>query len=126
MATPPAVTPQQEEAMERKFQHILALLKVSAMPQDVKDSWLALLPEMTVEQVNRFIKLLEKELQQALEAAQNHPEDQRMLDQLKEAMQFHEEEQKNIEERTLAALQAIEDELPSAPATPPPPAATSL
>ncbi len=111
--------------MERKFQHILALLKVSAMPQDVKDSWMALLPEMTVEQVNRFIKLLEKELQEALEAAQNHPEDQRMLDKLKEAMEFHEEENKNIEQRTLAALQAIEDELPSAPSTPAPSPTTS-
>lgn len=120
MTPPTTITPAQEESMERKFQHIMALLKVSAMPQDVKDSWLALLPEMTVDQVNRFIKLLEKELAQALEAAQNHPEDQRMLDKLKEAMQFHEEEKRNIEERTLAALRAIEDELPTAPLPNPP------
>ncbi len=113
--TTPSLTPEQDELLERKFKHLMMLLNISSMPQDVKDSWVNLLPEMTLEQMNRLIQTLEQELHQALEYAQEHPEDQRLLDKLKEATQFHEEEQKNIETRTLAALQAIEDELPSSP-----------
>ena len=112
------ITPQEEESLERKFQHLMTLLSVSAMPEDIKEAWVAMLPEMKLAQVNRLIKILEQEAHRALEYAQDHPEDQRLLDKLKEARQFHEEEDKNIEARTMAALLAIEDELLSAPQAP--------
>ncbi len=113
MNTPTNITPEEQEYLERKFEHVIRLLDVSVLPDDEKRAWVVMLPKMKLEQTNRLIAILEKELYKNLEIAQQHPEDQRFIDQLNEAKKFHEEEMGNIKKRTLKALQDIENELPN-------------
>ncbi len=112
MLTTP-ITSEEQEYLERKFEHVLRLLDVSVLPDDQKRAWVVMLPKMKLEQTNRLIAILEKELYKNLELAQERPEDQRFIDQLNEAKKFHEEEMGNIQKRTLKALQDIETELPN-------------
>ncbi|MBI5134881.1 hypothetical protein HZA86_01435 [Candidatus Uhrbacteria bacterium] len=104
-----------QDYLQHKYLHVMRLLNVSPFEDDQKRAWVELLPLMTMEQLNRFIALLEQMLHTNLEESLKRPEDQRFIDQLKEATQFHDEEVANIRNRTLKGLQAIADELPNPP-----------
>lgn len=38
---------------------LAALLRDSNMPEDIKEAWIAVLPKMPLEQIDRFINILE-------------------------------------------------------------------
>ncbi|MEK7172727.1 MAG: hypothetical protein AAB723_04385 [Patescibacteria group bacterium] len=58
-----SAAPSQEELaianLEFYARKLAFLLSASTMPEQVKQGWLALLPEMTPEQIERFIDILE-------------------------------------------------------------------
>lgn len=107
------LTPEEREYLKLKYEHLLMLLQASALPDEAKAAWVQIIPEMNIDQLNRLIKILEDEMSAALSAMQQSPDEQRLIDKLNEARDFHEEELSSIAKRTEAALQALDDELPS-------------
>ncbi len=104
-----------QDYLQHKYLHVMRLLNVSPFEDEQKRAWVEMLPMMSMEQVNRFIALLEQMLHTNLETSLKYPEDQRFIDKLKEAKQFHDEEVANIRKRALKQLQEIADELPNPP-----------
>lgn len=47
------------ETLRANARKLVVLIEHSTMPDDVKDAWIALLPEMSVKQLDRFLSVLE-------------------------------------------------------------------
>lgn len=47
------------ETLRANAKKLVVLIERSTMPDDVKDAWVALLPEMSVKQLDRFLSVLE-------------------------------------------------------------------
>ena len=47
------------EVLEFSAKKLAFLLYASTMPEDIKEAWINVLPEMTLEQIDKFIEILE-------------------------------------------------------------------
>ena len=47
------------ETLRANARKLVVLIEHSTMPDDVKDAWIALLPEMSVKQLDKFLSVLE-------------------------------------------------------------------
>lgn len=110
---PTPLTPAEEEAVKLKIQEILKLLELSSMPEEVKESWIALLPDMNLEQANRLHSILEQELHENIQASAQYPADQKLLDDMEEAQTTYQQNTNAATADAAAQLQEIEDELPT-------------
>ena len=98
--------------LRAKADRLIMLLDASVMPEEVKTSWLTLLPEMNLDQVDRLIKLLEDELAAAIKGAKEQPENDEFIVKLQEAKKRYDKVVAAADEQALAALSRIEKKLP--------------
>jgi len=100
---------QQDEAYMRSMGERLALLLAAAdMPDDVKEAFAAMIPQMNAEQLGKLMK--------GLEARISSGEDQetaRLADAVQKVQEQHEAAVKASEEKALGALNHIEELLKS-------------
>lgn len=98
---------QNDESDEKLFTDIgkrLALLLVASdMPDEAKESWIALIPEMSMEQLDRFAKILEANI-----AGAQGPELEALGDALRTAREHQEQEKAKAVEKAEQSLDEIE------------------
>src|SRR3989338_6766655 len=109
---PPPLTDNELGYLKTKADRVLFLLDISAMPDEVKTSWLTLLPEMTLDQVDRLATLLEEEILLAAAYSKQHPEDEELLLKLKLAKEHYDTQTAVADKKMFLALAQIETALP--------------
>ncbi len=92
-----------DEQFTKVGERLAYLLAAASLPEDVKDAWVALVPEMTIEQMDRFAKALEENI-----AGTEGPELERLTQGIKEAKEVDERETKAIMAKANASLEEIE------------------
>lgn len=108
----PAQLSQDELAFLRaKADRVILLLDTSVMPDEVKTSWLTLLPHMTLDQVDRLTSLLEEELALTLKYAKQRPEDEELVLKLKAAKERYDGSVAEADKRALLQIARIEEDL---------------
>ncbi|MBI5221963.1 MAG: hypothetical protein HY980_00475, partial [Candidatus Magasanikbacteria bacterium] len=90
---------------------LVFLLDASAMSIEVKTAWLTLLPEMNLDQIDRFTTVLEEELSTTLEQAKQQPEDEELLLKLKSAKERYEDKIAAANKKVFAQLGRIEEQV---------------
>lgn len=96
--------PKDLEEEAKDFGKRLALLLASAnIPDDVKNAWITLIPEMTLEQLDRFANILAKSLGNVKDAAFES-----LAQSIQEAKQQHDQELKEAQTKALKNLEEIE------------------
>lgn len=106
------LTEQERAYLKAKAERVIFLLDASAMPPEVKTSWLTLLPHMTLDQVDRLIAIVEQEIETTYQAAKQYPEDEELVLKLKAAKERYGAKVAEADKKALAALERIEDALP--------------
>ena len=104
-------TDQEIDYLKAKVNRLVFLLSASAMPVDVKTAWLTLLPEMNLDQIDRFTTVLEEELSATLEQAKKQPEDEELLLKLKSAKERYEDKIAAANKKVFAQLEMIEEQV---------------
>ncbi len=83
---------------------LAVLLDNSTMPNDVKDAWIALLPEMTLEQIDEFLNILEAKYLDE----QTKDIDKKYQEKLQDLMARYKKEDENNKKKLLKNLNDIE------------------
>ena len=92
-----------EKQAKQLGERIGFLLATSTLPDDAKEALLVLLPDMTPEQTDSMIKMLEKNIAGAAEI-----EAQEFIENLKKIDEQHEQKRKAAEEKAMSELEEIE------------------
>ena len=99
--------PENQENIEEELKNVgerLALLLAAAnMPDDVKQAWAALVPKMSLEQIDRFAKALEQQM-----VSQGSEEITQLADSIEAIKRKRAEAQKVSNDQAQAALNEIE------------------
>ncbi len=96
-----------EELLRLKAYELAVLLHLSNMPMEIKKSWIALLPEMTLEQIDKFIMVLENALANNL----TKDLDGAFLKKLKEITFKFAKEQEELDDKFLKKLNKFKENL---------------
>lgn len=96
-----------------KADRVFFLLDLSSMPPEMKTAWVAMLPHMNLAQVDRLIELLQEEIEIALKAAAQYPEQEEFMVKLKAAKERYDFALATADAKTFATLQKIEHALPA-------------
>lgn len=101
-----------KQALEAKLKRVYTLLDASAMPDDVKISWKSLLPQMTLQQVDRLIALLEKELTETLAAMKKYGQPEKeLLTELARIKKDEEKQRGALHKKTISQLDDLSQQL---------------
>lgn len=95
--------------MKALGQRLAVLLAVADIPDDQKQAWATIIPEMSFEQLDKLAKILSAKLPD--EATEEFDE---FMVQLKGVQKEHEAEVSEVESQALSELQGIEDEINAA------------
>lgn len=98
--------PDFEQEAKQLGERLGLLLAASDLPQDVKEGFIAMLPEMTPEQIDRLMKTLEAQISDT-----QAQQDKKMGEAMQQAQVVYEEGQKAAQDKALAALEEIEKTL---------------
>lgn len=102
----PNIAPDVEDQLKQIGQRLALLLASANLPDDVKDAWAALIPEMSLEQIDRLAKALEGYL---------NPDEQAQLaalaEQAKQANEKFAQEKQQAEVQAQRELDEIESML---------------
>ncbi|MCD4762030.1 hypothetical protein K8R32_03670 [bacterium] len=91
------------ENLEIQVKKLSILLADSNMPQDVKESWLAILPKMSLAQIDKFLHILEtKFLNEETKSI-----DEEFVAKSKEIIKQHEEKQEEIDKAFLNNIESL-------------------
>ncbi len=95
-----------EEDLKNVGERLALLLASADMPDDVKDAWAALIPEMSLEQIDRFAKALESNI-----AVQGSEEMKQFAGSIETIKQKSAEAQKASQDKAMASFDEIEQAL---------------
>jgi len=82
------------------------MLNAANMPEEEKEAWAALVPEMSIEQIQKLMMVLEANL-----AEQGFKEMQPVLEEMKEVQAAYDSEVAAADEVAMQKIQALEDQL---------------
>jgi hypothetical protein len=102
----PNLSPDVENEFKQVGQRLALLLASANLPDEVKDAWAALIPEMSLEQIDRLAKALEGYL-----SADEQTELFALAEKAKQAQTVFEQQKKQAEEQALKELDEIESML---------------
>lgn len=95
-----------EELMKVLGKKMALLLAASSMPKETKEAWLALLPKMSFEQIERLMKVLENELESKIS-----PELEKLNKELLILKDKFDQKKKNLHKQTIEKLEELEKEI---------------
>jgi len=107
----PQLTDNERAYLKAKMDRVMLLLDASVMPDQNKTAWLTLLPSMNLNQIDRLIAFLEKELDMAMEEAKKHPEDEELIIKLKAAKERYDTQIAEADKKLDTALADIEEKI---------------
>lgn len=95
-----------QDALERDAQangeRLALLLSTANLPEDVKAGFAAMIPEMTLEQLDRLMNILENNIQDTTAA-----EEQNLIAAIKNTQDEYEQKRKAVEENTLKEIEEL-------------------
>jgi hypothetical protein len=92
-----------EKQAKQLGERLAWLLAASSLPEDVKEAYITLVPEMEMEQIDALMQALEKHVADAAET-----EAESFVENLKTIKDNHNKKQKYLEEKALAEMDDIE------------------
>ena len=103
----PSDSPEQiQKTVEAMGRRLALLLASSDLPQEVKEGWVNLVPEMNPEQIDRFMVLLEQHLPSATET-----EWKTFKKTMEEIQKTYDDSVQTAADEAIAAFEKIENQL---------------
>lgn len=92
-----------DQQLKQLGERLALLLASSDMPDKVKEGWAALIPQMSLEQIDRLVGILEKQLSGAAES-----ELRAFVEAVEQAKKAHAEKVQAAEKKAITELEEIE------------------
>lgn len=105
------LTDEERQYLKAKVDRLVYFLDASAMPLEVKSSWLTLLPDMTMDQIDLLTKMLEGEFEIAMKKAKKHSPEAELIVKLQSVKERYQKKMDAVGTKVLAELQKIEEEI---------------
>lgn len=97
-------TPEKIEKQAKMLGERLAwLMAASSLPDDVKEAYMTLLPEMSMEQIDQLMQMLEKNVASAAEIEATD-----FIENIKAVQDHHKQQVEETQKRALTGMEEIE------------------